>query len=76
MWESWATNASKGSVFTPMTRGPFPMYGGANAMTTTTSGHIILCARFPAGSCQLSLDSGMTWTVTTIDTSSSFMSGE
>jgi hypothetical protein len=81
MWESWAASptvggkstASAGGIskveFGPATRGPFPLYACYDATITTASGAMVICGRYPALSCQLSLDSGMTWSMTTIDIS-------
>ena len=75
MWESWALRGSKGAAFGPATRGPFPLYACFDASITTTSGALLICGRFPAISCQLSLDSGMTWKMWTIDVSGMWAQG-
>ena len=73
MWESWSTN--KGSLFGPKTRGPFPLYACYDATITTASGAMLICGRFPALSCQLSFDSGMSWKMWTIDGSGIWAQG-
>ena len=83
MWESWAiknsdmvgTASASELQFGPATRGPFPLYACFDASITTASGAMVICGRFPALSCQLSLDSGMTWTMTTIDVSGIWAQG-
>ena len=86
MWESWAiknsgvvgrdgTASASKFEFGPATRGPFPLYACFDASVTTASGAMVICGRFPALSCQLSLDSGMTWTMTTIDVSGIWAQG-
>ena len=68
MWESWALG-TKGAAFGPKTRGPFPLYACFDASVTTSSGVLMICGRFPAISCQLSFDHGMSWKLWTIDIS-------
>lgn len=57
---------SKGAAFGPATRGPFPLYACYDATITTSSGAMLICGRFPALSCQLSFDSGMTWKMSVV----------
>ncbi len=64
MWESWSEDG--GQTWTPTTRGPFPMYGGAS-MVCTTSGALIIGGRFPGIAVQVSHDDGMTWDCYMID---------
>jgi len=66
MWESWSEDG--GQTWTPMARGPFPMYGCSNSMISTTSGALIIGGRFPGMAVQLSHDDGMTWQCYRIDT--------
>jgi hypothetical protein len=47
---------SGGAAFGPATRGPFPLYACFDATVTTASGALVICGRFPALSCQLSLE--------------------
>ena len=61
--------------FGPATRGPFPLYACFDSSITTASGAMVICGRFPALSCQLSVDNGMTWTMTTIDVSGIWAQG-
>ena len=56
MWESWSMSGSGGAAFGPATRGPFPLYACFDATVTTASGALVICGRFPALSCQLSLE--------------------
>jgi len=66
MWETWSKDSGK--TWTPMARGPFPMYACTNAMITTTSGVILIGGRFPGIGVQISRDNGMTWKCFRIDT--------
>ena len=78
MWESWATpNTPKPGTleFGPSTRGPFPLYACYDATITTSSGALLICGRYPALTCQLSFDSGMTWQGWTIDVSGIWAQG-
>jgi hypothetical protein len=66
MWETWSEDG--GETWTPAGRGPFPMYACTNAMSSTTSGALLIAGRHPGIAVQLSLDDGMTWQCTRIDT--------
>jgi hypothetical protein len=66
MWESWSEDG--GRTWTPVARGPFPMYACNNSMISTTSGALIIGGRFPGMGIQLSHDGGMTWQGYRIDT--------
>jgi hypothetical protein len=57
MWESWSFTGGK--TWTPLTRGPFPLYAAMSAMITTASGVMLIGGRYPAMSVQASFDSGM-----------------
>ena len=61
------TAADSTFEFGPATRVPFPLHACYETRITTASGAMAIYGRFPALSCQLSLDSGMTWTMTTIE---------
>jgi hypothetical protein len=73
MWES--RSSSNGAAWGPLTRGAFPMYACFNSMLTTRSGVTMICGRYPAISCQLSWDYGMTWRFYTVDLSSAWAQG-
>ena len=45
MWESWSHD--DGKTWTPLARGPFPMYACYNSIITTTSGVVLIAGRFP-----------------------------
>lgn len=74
MWEGWSHD--DGRSWSPLARGPFPLYACFNSMITLRSGAMLLCGRFPAGnSCKLSLDDGMTWLSYTLDVSGGWAQG-
>jgi len=66
MWETWSED--EGQTWTPVTRGPFPMYACNNSMTSTSSGALIIGGRFPGMGVQVSYDGGMTWRCYQVDT--------
>ena len=66
MWETWSDD--DGRSWTPVTRGPFPMWACTNSMTTTASGVLLIGGRFPGMSVQVSYDDGMSWQCHVIDT--------
>lgn len=66
MWEGWSED--DGQSWTPLARGPFPMYACNNSMITTSSGALITGGRFPGMGVQVSHDSGMSWKCFQIDT--------
>jgi len=68
MWETWSED--DGQTWTPMMRSAFPMYGCFGALTTTSSGFLIIGGRFPGLGVQVSYDSGMTWQFHQVDATS------
>ena len=66
MWESWSHDG--GLSWTPSARGHFAMYACTDAMTSTSSGALFIAGRHPGIAAQVSLDDGMTWGCTRIDT--------
>jgi hypothetical protein len=66
MWETWSEDGGKS--WYPAARGPFPMYACTDAMSSTTSGALLIAGRHPGIAVQLSQDDGMTWQGTRIDT--------
>jgi len=66
MWETWSED--DGQTWTPMMRSAFPMYGCSGALTTTSSGYLIIGGRFSGMGVQVSYDSGMTWRFHQVDT--------
>ena len=66
MWETWS--ADGGLTWSPAARGHFPMYACTDAMELTTSGAIVIAGRHPGLAVQMSLDGGMSWQATRIDT--------
>ncbi len=66
MWETWSSDG--GRTWSPAARGHFPMYACTDAMTATTGGAIVIAGRHPGIGAQLSLDGGMSWQATRIDT--------
>lgn len=67
MWEGRST--TQGVSWEPLRRGPFPLYACFNAILRLRSGGIVICGAFPAVSCQLSWNDGMSWSLFTIDVS-------
>ena len=65
MWETWSENG--GETWTPLARGPFPMYACNNSMISTANGAIIVGGRFPGMAVQVSHDGGMTWKCYEVD---------
>ena len=66
MWEMWSNDG--GRTWSPATRGHFPMYACTDAMTATAQGALFIAGRHPGIGAQLSLDGGMSWQATRIDT--------
>ncbi|MSO21660.1 MAG: DUF1080 domain-containing protein [Acidobacteria bacterium] len=66
MWEGWSED--DGQTWTPLARGPFPMYACNNSMITTSSGALIIGGRFPGMGVQVSHDGGMSWKCFQVDT--------
>jgi hypothetical protein len=66
MWEGWSED--DGQSWTPVARGPFPMYACNNSMITTGSGALIIGGRFPGMGAQVSQDGGMSWKCFQVDT--------
>ena len=67
MWEG--RSSTSGETWEPLRRGQFPLYACFNAILRLRSGGILICGAFPAVSCQLSWDDGMSWSLFTIDVS-------
>ena len=65
IWESRSFDG--GRSWTPAARGPFPLYATCHAMTTTTSGAVLIGGRFPGLAVQLSQDDGYNWQCYQID---------
>jgi hypothetical protein len=65
MWETWSEDG--GQSWTPLMRGPFPMWACGSSMITTESGTLLIGGRFPGLAVQVSRDSGMTWNFYVID---------
>ena len=66
MWECWSTDG--GHTWAPAGRGHFPMYACTDAITATARGALVIAGRHPGIAAQLSLDGGMSWQATRIDT--------
>jgi len=66
MWEMWSHDG--GRTWSPAARGHFPMYACTDAMTATAAGAMVIAGRHPGIGAQLSLDGGMSWQATRIDT--------
>ena len=66
MWETWSTDG--GRTWGPAARGHFPMYACSDAITTTARGGVVVAGRHPGIAAQLSLDGGLSWQATRIDT--------
>lgn len=73
MWETWSED--EGQTWTPLTRGPFPMYACSHSMIATASGALLIGGRFPGLAVQVSHDSGMTWKCYMIDASGGWANG-
>jgi hypothetical protein len=65
MWEGWSEDG--GRTWTPLMRGPFPMWACNKSTISTESGTLMVGGRFPGLAVQMSQDSGMTWDFYVID---------